>query len=161
MAVGDRVQRESTGDTAHRRPTYLLDCIQDRDQLVRVPAETIPADADLSQARRRAEGRTISRHRTTEYRPEDRDEDRLLETQPELPAQETRCEARSIHGPAGPEQGHGHLLVPGHGTFVLGALADDRLALDAQLVVHTGLEAAHAGEEAMVLSDGDFVVQLR
>ena len=158
VPVRNGVQREPTGNARHGSPTDLLHRVQDRDQFVRIPAEAVPADADLSQTRRRAKCRTVSRHRATEYRPEYRDEDGLLETQPELPTQEPRREAGSVHGAAGPEQGHGHLLDPGDGLLVLGALAHDRLTLDAQLGVHAGLEAAHAGEEAMVLTDGDVVV---
>ena len=55
FAIGDSIKSDTTGDATGRTPTNLSDGVQERDELGRIPTETVSADRNLTQTSRGAQ----------------------------------------------------------------------------------------------------------
>lgn len=145
-------QRGASRDGADGAPPNLRNDIQSRQDLRRVPAEAVPGDGHLPEARAGPEGRAPAGDGGAQEGAEDGDGDGLTQVEAKLPPQEPGGQARDVHSGTGPQQGHGRLLVPRLRPLILRAHSLDRLGLDAQLGVHGRLEreqpVQHAGAAA-------------
>ena len=158
MSVGNGRQGEPTGDTGNSCPAHLLNTVQQGDQLVRIPPEGVSADTNLPQTCCRTKSRAVACDSTTEDRRKDGNQDGLLQTQPELPTQKSRGEARRVHGAARPQQRHSQLFMPRDMLLVLWAFAVDGFRFNTEAPIHAQFQLTEPRHGPAILGDRCVVV---